>query len=412
MLAALAGTTNSAAQLSDSLPKITATLEIRPRFEYRSNFSPTINDSVQNEFSATQRNRFTVSFTYKNLLLHSSLQEIHLWGRNNKISAIGSINAYELYLQHQVSRKLLVKLGRQSVLLDNGRIFSDAPWAQQGRSHEGLRATYTNTRLTSDIFALFTRKYKPLFDKRFSPVNEHNYQSLFIHHLRYQPSDHLSFTTINALDFFRSSSNIHYHRFTTGGRIAYEKGSVYSTINAYLQLGRNNTLKKLNAYYLQPEIKINLLPVSLRLGAEILSGEKETGPNISRNFDVLYGVAWKFMGNMNFFTKFPNDVGGKGLVNPYGFVLLQLNKQLLLRTDAHLFYTQYSLMDSGGNELNKYLGFENDISFKYNLSKKLELNGGLSYYLGSGAMETLGKLPDHGKIALWSYLMVSYNFQY
>lgn len=62
LIALLAGTNNGAAQHSDSLLKISANLEIRPRLEYRSNFSPTANDRIQNEFSATQRNRFTISF--------------------------------------------------------------------------------------------------------------------------------------------------------------------------------------------------------------------------------------------------------------------------------------------------------------------------------------------------------------
>ncbi|MCH5690528.1 hypothetical protein LWM68_43645 [Niabella sp. W65] len=60
-------------------------------------------------------------------MFHTSLQEIHLWGKGGRPSSIGGINAFELYVQKKILNNLMVKIGRQGVLLDNGRIFSDAP---------------------------------------------------------------------------------------------------------------------------------------------------------------------------------------------------------------------------------------------------------------------------------------------
>ncbi len=169
--------------------------------------------------------------------------------------------------------------------------------------------------------------------------------------------------------------------------------------------------KKLNAYYLQPELKLSYEPVILRLGAEVL-GDRTISGYQSNNFDVLYGVAWKFMGNMNFFTKFPADVNNKGLVNPYLFALFPLGKKVAIRSDYHLFYTQHPLVNDQGLNENKYLGFENDLSVRLTPFKNLEINQGFSYFIAQKQMEYLKKLTHHKRVPIWAYLMISYTFKY
>lgn len=398
------------AQDSSLQKKLSVSLEIRPRVEYRDNYSQITNDSVQTELYASQRNRLNISYSQKDFLFHTSLQEIHLWGKGDKPSSVGGINAFELYVQKKVFDNLTVKIGRQGVLLDNGRIFSDAPWAQQSRSHEGLRLTYNHAKISTDLFTLATRKYKPWLGKNISPVAEHRYKWLLINHLNYRANDALTVTAINGVDFFKTQES--YQRFTSGGRIEWERDMLYLTVSGYYQYGKANANKKLNAYYLQPELRLSYRPVTLRLGAEILSGDKITSDYQSNNFDVLYGVAWKFMGNMNFFTKFPADINNKGLVNPYLFALFPLGKKISIRSDYHLFFTQYPLINDQEINEKKYLGFENDLSIKLTPIKNLEINHGFSYYIAQKQMEYLKKLSDHKRIPIWAYLMISYTLSY
>jgi hypothetical protein len=181
-------------------------------------------------------------------------------------------------------------------------------------------------------------------------------------------------------------------------------------VNAYYQYGQNAAAKKLRAYYIQPEISANTGNTLFRLGAEILSGDKSDVPkDVSSSFVPLYGVAWKFMGNMNLFTRFPADVNAKGLVNPYLFVIYQAGKNLSLRGDAHLFYSQYPLMKEGSEIEGKYLGFESDLSLNYKPVKGIEIIYGFSFTVADERMELLNKVPDAGKIPVWSYLMISFT---
>ncbi|MBB4802557.1 MULTISPECIES: hypothetical protein [Flavobacterium] len=386
-------------------------IEIRPRAEYTSNYVLPPNDSADPYFYITQRNRFSMQYAREKWLIKSDLQEIHLWDQNNRASKVESINFSQLYFETKF-KSLNVRLGRQSILLDNGRLFSDAPWAQQGRAHEGIRIMKYSKHLSNDFFFLFTRDYNTGFEPAYSPVASNKYKYLLANSLIYNTSKGFSFNSLNAVDFLENANSQQlYTRATMGGRIDFRNKQWYYTLNSYLQFGRNVKGQKLLAYYFQPEIKLSLLKSTWRLGAEIISGSKsKLSSSRSGDFDVLYGVTWKFNGNMNVFTRFPNDVNGKGLVNPYLFTTIPLNNKLTLRSDFHLFYTQYPLLNNSGQEMSKFLGFENDFSIKYMPVREIEINYAFSFYKSSGAMQYLPKIQDENKLALWSYLMVSYNF--
>ncbi|HRF39883.1 MAG TPA: hypothetical protein PK198_13925, partial [Saprospiraceae bacterium] len=84
------------------------------------------------------------------------------------------------------------------------------------------------------------------------------------------------------------------------------------------------------------------------------------------------------------------------------------NPRLSVRSDIHLFFTQYPRLSQSSDN---YLGFENDLSAKYKPSKNLEINYGFSYLIPPKRAGLLPKVRDVSKPALWSYLMVSYRFE-
>lgn len=400
------------AQQSDSLvQRLLITGELRPRAEYRYNYIFPPTDTVAPDLYITQRNRFTMLYERSKWLFKCSVQEIHVWKDEQTVSKIGSINAYQLFLESKF-KSINFRIGRLGVLFDNGRVFSDSPWAQQGQSHEGIRIMKYSKKISTDLLFLFTRKYDNTFDQMYSPVAAHKYKYLLIYQLSYQSNKSFSFNTINAVDFFEhTKTNNMYARATLGGRAEFKKKQWYYTVNSFIQFGTYPQSVQVFAYYIQPEIKLSLKKYTFRLGTEILSGSSpQQDATHSSNFDLLYGVTWKFMGNMNIFTRFPKDVAGKGLINPYFFVMVPVHKKLALRSDFHLFFTQYHLQNESGQNVNKYLGFETDLSLKYIPIKNIEVNYGFSFLKSATSMQYLPKVLDENKIAVWSYLSVSYTF--
>lgn len=168
--------------------------------------------------------------------------------------------------------------------------------------------------------------------------------------------------------------------------------------------------KKIRAYYLQPEISYTKNKTKVRVGAEILSGDDITQQNTYyHSFVPLYGVAWKFMGNMNFYTRFPTDVGSCGLLNPYIFAYYTVNKKLTLRADGNLFYSSHNLIDSKKQKVNRYLGFESDLSFNYKPNKLFDINFGFSFYKTTESLVLLNKVKNTENVPLWSYLSISFK---
>jgi hypothetical protein len=399
------------AQEKTKSEELSINLEIRPRAEYRNNYKMSATDKSYEEFYVSQRNRLSISYQKNKWLFHSSFQEIHLWGKNDKFSSIGNINFYEAFVEPTISRNLTLRVGRQRLLFDNGRLFSDAPWAQQSRSHEGVRLLYNKKKLTSDIAVASARKYSTRYDESYSPVASHRYKLLAVHHLKYKFDDHFTLTTLNYIDIFKNSvTGKQYHFVTTGGRFEYFNKNLYVTVNAYYQAGKTSAQKKLSAWYIQPEIRYTLNKTVVRLGAEILSGEKDSVQgNTAHTFNIFYGVAWKFMGNMNFFTRFPADVNGKGLINPYLFILQEINTKFSVRADFHLFYTQYPIINLYRKD--QYLGFETDLSLNYKPRKDININFGFSWYSSYGNMLALKKIETVNDTPVWSYFMISYSPQ-
>lgn len=116
------------AQSPDTLRQdLTIDLEVRPRAEYRENFMWTPADTLMPELYTTQRNRLSVTYRTNWLRLHASPQEIHVWGESGQFSQVGNVNFFEAYAEPSIFKNLSIRIGRQALSLDNGRIFSAAP---------------------------------------------------------------------------------------------------------------------------------------------------------------------------------------------------------------------------------------------------------------------------------------------
>lgn len=413
-LACLPGAFMYAQQENDTLPSsFSLQYELRPRVEYRENYRLQRSDTLYNDAFVSVRNRMTASLKLKRINLHASPQLISLHNLNRETHTIPWWGFYELYADVIPHRKWLIRAGRQHIEIDNARLFAQADWAQQSRSHEALRLFYRfSEKVQTDItLASANRTYNTALDARWSPVAQHVYQALFIHHLTYRLHKHWHLTTLNFYERFEWNYPTGPFQFIThGGRITYADTTWQATISGYFNWHDYNR-KTFTAFYLQPEVKLSVSNFSAALGAEWLSSNKPGyGGHIdpyTYTFPIRYGVAFRFMGNMNFFTRFPEDISGSGLVNPYAILRYQLTPRFLLRADAHLFYTQHRFQPPYYPAQKRYLGFENDVSIDYRPSKKMQFRSGLSYYLPSETMHLFGKIRADDNKPLWFFLMLS-----
>ncbi|CAN5385709.1 hypothetical protein BH09BAC5_BH09BAC5_18730 [soil metagenome] len=386
-------------------------LEFRPRFEYRDGYKQLPNDTSHAAFFATQRSRLYFTYTQPKFKFHTSIQDVRVWGQYGLVSTTGSLSVYEAYAEFYFSDKWFVRAGRQKIELDNGRLFSASNWSQAGKAHDGLDFIYNGAKVYSEFITCFNQTSEQTYETNFSPTTFTNYKLLNIHFLKVKLHKYITLTTLNAADGYQSktSSRTLYERGTSGGRIAFEKGNLYATVCGYYQYGKLQSGKTIDAYYLQPEVQIKFKKLTTRLGAEYMSGDDATKPSdLSKSFVPLYGVAWKFMGNMDYFASFPTDVKKGGLFNPYLFLIFEINKNLFVRSDVHLFYLQNKVTDANSNVIDPYLGIENDLSLNYKWNDFTTIDFGFSYLFAGKSMETL-KGGNRNNVPISGYLMLTFQ---
>ena len=394
--------------------EFTVSLEFRPRTEYRNGYRQLRTDSSAAAFLTEGRSRLLLNFKMKNFIFHTSIQDIRVWGEKDPRSTAGTIQVFEAYVEPSLCKKISVRIGKQKIIYDNQRLFAQNDWRQAGGTHDAVRFMYKGEKLESDLIGAFNQEQgaqERYFETDFSP-DFSNYKMLIAHFLKYKPTQALTLTAINASDGFQDAANPrqNHYRFTSGGRVEHTGKSLYFTVAGYYQYGHNFEGKAIKAFYVQPEIKYKLPKhLSFRLGAEVFSGDDAMKPSdTSHSFDALYGVAHRFLGSMDLFTRFPKDFGNAGIINPYLFTFLDLSKKWTFRTDEHLFFSE-SPYAVNGEAIDKYLGFEHDLLLIYTPNAFTEIQLGYSYLLASESMAAVKKGGNSALWQDWAFLMLTFK---
>lgn len=386
-------------------------LEFRPRMEYRDGYRQLRTSDSKAAFFGTQRSRLNFSYDQPKFKFHTSIQDLRVWGQYGQTSSSGSLNVFEAYVEAGITDHFSVKMGRQKLELDNGRLFSASNWSQAARAHDGINLIYNSKNIHSEFISAFNQTSERIFETNYAPTTFTNYKMLHVHYLKAKLSPHFNLSTLNSADGYESKINPRtmYTRATSGGRIEFEKENLYLTLSGYYQYGQLQDGNKISAYYFQPEIQWKKNKFTTRLGAEYMSGDNADKPSsTSKSFVTLYGVAWRFMGNMDYFISFPSDLKNGGLINPYLHLIYDVNSKLCLRSDFHLFYLQNKVKDNLNNNIKPYLGFENDLSAHYKYNNFTMIDFGFSFMAAEKSLEKI-KGGNSNIIPVWSYLMITFK---
>ena len=393
--------------------KLTVEFEFRPRFEYRNGYQVLRNDTTTAAFLTTQRSRLSLNYSYNNrFILQFSMQDLRVWGQQDPRSVAPSIQAFEAWAEPYITDKFSIRVGRQKLMYDNQRLFAENDWRVGGTAHDAINFRYYNSRLSTELALAANQAGERYFGTDFTPKDFTYYKYLAVSYIRYAMTDKLTFTLLNSTDGYQAKDKpgTTYWRYTFGGRFEVTSGSLYGTISGYYQGGNIASGKDLSAFYFQPEIRYTPAEgLTLRLGMEYFSG---TGNNptssYDRSFVPLYGVAHRFNGAMDLITKFPNDVGGAGLINPYFFAIKSISKKIDVRADFHTFHlqTDYYVEDA---KIDRFLGFENDFMFSYKPNAITKLDAGFSYMLPTNSLAVVKGGGNSDYTLTWAFVSLTFK---
>lgn len=402
--------------------QLTISVDMRTRTEFRHGYRVIPTQDTSAAIFTNQRTRLNFDYKSKKLDFFASLQDTRVWGQQDPREGQGAVTPteattyplylFEGYIEPHLNDKWSVRIGRQRIIYDNQRLFAENDWRLPGNSHDAVRLIYNNkVNFTTELIGAYNQYGENNFTSNYKPLVA-NYKALIVHYLNWKLSKNFTLLTINTADGYQASKasdyKTTYMRLTNGGRLEFSSYKWYLTFSGYYQHGKDSSGKKLAAYYIQPEIKYaGIKNLNIRLGMEYMSGQDTTNTK-DNNFVPLYGVAHRFMGNMDLFTTFPSDLNGGGLVNPYLFFQYQ-NKKWMVRFENHLFYSQSNAAFKGKGDLNKYLGFEQDWRINYKPIPVLDIEYGFCWASVTESMIAVKKGGDTKAFPYWSYLSLRFT---
>jgi hypothetical protein len=387
-----------------------ASLQIRPRYEYRNGFKSLIKDSEDATSFISQRSRLNLNFKQEKLKAKLSLQNIRTWGdaATTTTADKNGIAVFEAWAQYDFDAKWSARLGRQVLSYDNQRILGEIDWAQQGQSHDAAVISFHPKNHQLDLgFALnanaenlvapttlYTTNYKSLqyawYHTQFSKVN----MSLLLMNTGYE--------------FAKTSTDFEVdYKQTFGTYLSYKENKWDANLGLYGQSGKSSD-KNVNGYYAGANLGYAITGnFKAGLGYEFLSGKDQNDTSTDfKSFTPLFGTNHGFNGFMDYFYV-GNHLNSVGLSDAYLKLNYAINKWQFSLT-PHLFSAPNTVLDATNIKMDSYLGTEIDFTTSYTVQKDIVATAGYSQMFGSSTLEML-KGGNAGNTNNWVWVMVSFS---
>ena len=400
-------------------------LQLRPRTEYRNGAYRPLQTGEEPAILTHNRTRLTMNYSNGDKLkMRVSLQNINIWGQANQVQPLDATNnnigLFEAYADIKLSENMRTKIGRQTISLDDDRIFGTFDWHPAGRSHDALNISWKKQNTEVQTYFAFNQNYNTIGNvnnpagQYFSPENAQLYQHLQMIYAKYNftPKHYLS-VLANNIGFKDFKTDNKTYNMQTFGANYFGNGNLWNVgLSAYYQFGETNVGRKTSATLLSAVVdyKINK-PSKIGFGIDYLSGDNTNKPTqeATNIFNPLYGTHHKFYGIMDYFYT-GNPHGNVGLLDTYVRYSTVINPKLSISAVGHFFNSGAKIYQNNQKKSN-YLGSELDLSFNYNIMNNISLTGGYSNFFNTESLRYLKKTPNARGNQDWVWISLNINPQ-
>jgi hypothetical protein len=381
-------------RISESNGQTTIDAEFRPRTEFRQGFSQPLLDGTKPGFFTTQRTRLGFAYKGGNVSAKITLQDARIFGETDTkqpaTATTGSIGVYEAWAEMLLYSGTSLKIGRQGVQFEDGRLFSLSPWSNTGNAHDLAQLRYVAPGIDIQLGYAFNNQKAYNADTSFYSVSK-MYKELEFLHITKTLSKGFDLSVLGVDESFMKSKTDRslYHRFTTGGtlQLKNDQNPLGFLATAYYQFGKSAPTVDLDAYLLaiKGTYAFNT-KISGLLGVDYYSGSGTTLAATKTNiFNKLpYGVNHSFNGYMEYWATLPKG----GLLNYFGGVCMKLNNRLSTDITYYGFKLAKS-MKSGTVDVDKNIGSELDLVLNYKFSAETAVQFGWCNYFETDGTKML-----------------------
>ena len=390
--------------------------ELRPRAEYRHGFKSPAGEKADAAVFVSQRSRLNLNYLNEKMKFALSLQDVRVWGNvaQQNLSE-NSFSVHEAWGEYFFTSKFSVKAGRMELSYDDGRLFGNADWLQQARSHDIGLVKFENSKWKAHAGLAYNQDKEQLSGRVYTV--EGNYKNLQLLYLsrKWGKVDASLIFVNNGMQYINEDNGQTQYdtKFTRtyGGNLGYKSKPLELAATFYKQTGTNQTGTKVDAFMVgaNASVKINE-NFSIFPGFEFLSGtsQKEGLASESKSFSPLYGTAHKFNGHMDYYYA-GNHTNTVGLQDIYIKALIK-KKKLNAGLDFHLFNAAADIIhpDDVNITLGSSLGQEADLYIGYKLTPEVTINLGYSLYFTTKSLHIL-KGGSKDETNNWAWFSVSFK---
>ena len=404
--------------------------EIRPRFEYRHGYKKLADAKMQNAAFVDQRTRLNLDYKQDRLEFKVVLQDVRTWGSQKQL--VGNedygVSIHEAWGQASLTDNFKMKFGRQELVYDDHRILGNVGWAQQARSHDGVKFVYAKDKFKLHVFGAYNQNAGGLKGTNYTVAKSYKTMQFLWANYKFNDVVKMSFLAMGVgqqagivnnttLD---SSYQTNY-TLTTGTRLVYTKDKLNVNFSGYYQMGSTAknyvNARPVSAYDLSADATYKFSDkFKTTLGFEILSGNSQTDTTaayrgVEHAFNPYFGTNHKFNGYMDYF--YVGNYAGKNGLNDIFLRMIYNQGKFVTGFTAHAFLANASVLDQGiFNEtgeykaMDPYLGTEIDVFGSFKLAPGTTCKLGYSQMFGTKTLEYAKGSGDYRQVTNWAYVMI------
>ncbi|MDO5314614.1 MAG: alginate export family protein [bacterium] len=372
-------------------------------------------DSERVSHFALGRYRIIADYQRSWLNVRLTPQYTGIWGQG-----IAGVVLYEGWAKMQSKKGLFVKIGRQELTYDDGRIIGNDDWTMTAPTHDVLKLGYDGESHKVHLLAAYNQNAENIdngviyYSGGLQPYK--TMQTLWYHYDTPKKSFGISLLGMNiGMQNTDQEHPITYYQQLVGTYMSFRPKHWSLEEAFYYQMGKEEHGMNIDAF--MASAKLNVKPsvnYILFAGYDYLSGDKyfnvppDGGIGLvfhdkARGFNAIFGSHHEFYGAMDFFY-LSNYVGGftPGLQNLYFGVNIKPVSGLSINAAYH-YYAIATDLDYVNT---KTLGHSVELASSYAFNKAVSVSAGYTFMKGSETMELLNKVSEKRQLH-WAWLMMT-----
>ena len=385
----------------------------RARSEFRDGARTLLDDTQKPSFVTSQRTRLITDYQLDQFEFRVAVQNARIWGTDAERANVPNLNLAEGFVKYYFNEnreKFNVKVGRQHLVLDDGRVFGMRNWNDIAVSHDLALLEYNDDRWAIKTGGGYNNDGNKFSESAYE-IDYYKYLALLW--VRKKINEQVAISVLTSVDGNENPVNFEevYARATSG---VYLKGGNATTdfgmeASFYYQYGKNPAGLKQRAYmYTVTPTYTFSDKLKGALGLSFFSGNDQTSANTATNqaFNKLFGDGHRYYGYMDYFLNIESDTRGCGMQNIFASVYWKTSPQDVLELSFHNFALGGTLVDPETQQAAaSQLGNEIDLQYTHKVNTFFSVRLNYSTMLANPSMELL-KGGDHERYQQWATVML------